>query len=381
MKILVVSDLPQFVIGGAEKQAELLIRAWLENGHEVICAGRRMKDGFIMLDSRPLPICKIRSRGSHRVIRALTYFLSLSWLIVKMRPRPDVIYTRFLGEAAMTVALLKRLRLCRAVLVATPAGSGPIGDVAFIQRLPGAGAVKRLLETECDAINIIAPVIETELVGSGFRPSTFSRISNGIPIKNLERSDALNKHLLAISVGRLSSEKGLDILLRALAMLAPNIRPALHIAGDGPERTNLEMLTSELKLSSHVNFLGNLSSECIRSELQTADIFVLPSFSEGMSNAALEAMERGLPLILTRCGGLDSFIEQHAGWVVPPHDISALAVALADANSMDRSALASKGKHARALAIRMFALDKVAMRYLNLFEHLLESARQSQGHA
>jgi glycosyltransferase involved in cell wall biosynthesis len=105
-------------------------------------------------------------------------------------------------------------------------------------------------------------------------------------------------------------------------------------------------------------------------ELVHAQIFLLPSRYEGFSNAGLEAMERGLPLILTRCGGLDRYVDNQIGWVVPPGDVAALAKALSQALATDPVALSDMGARARAVVENNFDMALVAVRYIALFERL-----------
>src|SRR4249919_2670819 len=101
MRILVISDLPQFVTGGAEMQAARLIEAWAAMGHEVVCFGRRMGAREVTLGTHTIRTRRIRTlRQPGRPVRALTYFLSLAWLLLRWRGWPDVVYCRFLGDAA-----------------------------------------------------------------------------------------------------------------------------------------------------------------------------------------------------------------------------------------------------------------------------------------
>ncbi len=83
MRILVISDLPQFVTGGAEMQAYRLIDTWLEAGHEVIGFGRRMRSGTLETDNGTFPVRRIRTvQKCGRAIRAMTYVASLSFLLL-----------------------------------------------------------------------------------------------------------------------------------------------------------------------------------------------------------------------------------------------------------------------------------------------------------
>jgi glycosyltransferase involved in cell wall biosynthesis len=128
-----------------------------------------------------------------------------------------------------------------------------------------------------------------------------------------------------VTVARLSPEKDLANLLRAVALVvskAPEFR--LDIAGDGPCRTELQALAAELKLASQVRFLGEVRD--IAKLLGQARLFVLPSQTEGISLTILEAMARGLPVLATNVGGTPEIVVSGtSGLLVPPRDPVALA--------------------------------------------------------
>jgi glycosyltransferase involved in cell wall biosynthesis len=91
-----------------------------------------------------------------------------------------------------------------------------------------------------------------------------------------------------------------------------------------------------------------------------------------MSNAGLEALERGLPLLLSRCGGLDAYVSSRIGWVVTPGDVDDLSLALKSALATSLYDLASMGRAARALVEDTFDMAVVGRRYEGLFQALLE---------
>ena len=371
MRILVVSDLPQFVTGGAEMQAGRLIEAWLDAGHELICLGRRMGSGPISVGRHRIAVRRIHTTSMiGRWGRGASYALSLTWLLLRYRRWADVVYTRFLGEAAVITALLKLAHLLRAPLVATPAGAGGTGDISFLYSVPFSSGLIRLLNHHCDVINLITEELAKELIEAGISEHKLTRIPNGIPLRPLQKRRATSRPLV-LAVGRLSPEKGYDILLHALAQIRDKLDPGqVRIIGDGPERERLIIMGRELRIADRVEWLGQLPQERITSELEQAQLFLLPSRYEGLSNAGLEAMERGLPLILTRCGGLDCYVDKQTGWVVPPNDATAFAEALSQALAAGPIALSHMGIRARTMIEENFDMAVVAGRYLSLFERL-----------
>jgi glycosyltransferase involved in cell wall biosynthesis len=135
------------------------------------------------------------------------------------------------------------------------------------------------------------------------------------------------QHLLA--VGRLSREKGFDLLLQALAMVRRQIPDAtLVIAGTGPEEARLKAECRALGLDAAVRFVGYLA--CPRQCFPKATIFVLPSRHEGLPNALLEAAAGGLPIVaLPASGGLVELLRDRPGvWLAPEVTAEALAASL-----------------------------------------------------
>jgi glycosyltransferase involved in cell wall biosynthesis len=137
------------------------------------------------------------------------------------------------------------------------------------------------------------------------------------------------RHVMA--VGRLDSQKGFDLLLRAFAVCR-EARPdwKLTILGDGEERQRLEALVKELGVGAHVRMPGTVPDTT--PFLRRADLFVLSSRYEGFPNALLEAMALGVPVIATDCASGPKRIVRHGvdGLLVRSDDATALADAMAD---------------------------------------------------
>jgi glycosyltransferase involved in cell wall biosynthesis len=135
---------------------------------------------------------------------------------------------------------------------------------------------------------------------------------------------------VVLAVGRLSAEKGHIDLVEAIGLLAADWRGdpfRVVIVGDGPERANLERRSKELKLSECLIFAGQQANA--RPFYGMADIFVLPSLSEGSPNALLEAMAAGLPIACTAVGGAAELVRDgQTALVVEPREPRALSQAL-----------------------------------------------------
>jgi len=134
-----------------------------------------------------------------------------------------------------------------------------------------------------------------------------------------------------VTVGRLHSSKGHDVLLAAIKRLVDSGRDVRHtLIGTGPEKEALEAQVKRDGLGDRVTFTGSLSEDQIIEHFQTADLFVLASHAEPLGVVYMEAMSMGLPTIGTRAGGVGEIItDQVDGLLVPPNDAAALADAIA----------------------------------------------------
>jgi GalNAc-alpha-(1->4)-GalNAc-alpha-(1->3)-diNAcBac-PP-undecaprenol alpha-1,4-N-acetyl-D-galactosaminyltransferase len=176
------------------------------------------------------------------------------------------------------------------------------------------------------------------------------------------------------SMGRLSPDKGFDVLLRAFARIAGRFREwQLVIVGDGKLREELQRLAHELAVSEQVVFTGAVADPSAL--LQSAQLYAMASRCEGFPNALGEAMSCGLPVVATDCpGGVRELVRERVdGCLVPPDDPGALADALADLMA-DPAKRAQMGARAGEVVER-FACEKI----LDDWEWLLQRAAVSGG--
>lgn len=132
------------------------------------------------------------------------------------------------------------------------------------------------------------------------------------------------------AVARLSPEKGLDDLLRAVALLRDRGNDLdVVLAGHGPSRATLEQLAADLGIAGNVRFLGDVRHDDVPGVLQSLDIFAMPSTWEGFGVAALEASAMQLPVVASDIHGIpDVVLHGRTGLLVPPRDPAALADAI-----------------------------------------------------
>ncbi|TAJ23878.1 MAG: colanic acid biosynthesis glycosyltransferase WcaL [Planctomycetota bacterium] len=166
-----------------------------------------------------------------------------------------------------------------------------------------------------------------------------------------------------VCVARLGPEKGCDVLLRALRLLADaRIEFQLALVGDGPQRGALERLAVELGLGARVEFLGWQSGAAVREQILAARALVLASRSEGLPVVIMEAFALQRPVIATAVGGIaELVVPGQTGWLVQPSDPRALADAMAEALRRPAAELAALGTRGAARVRARHAIDDQAL--------------------
>jgi glycosyltransferase involved in cell wall biosynthesis len=217
-------------------------------------------------------------------------------------------------------------------------------------------------------------VAETELE-SGIRAGTCDParsvvIPNAVSLDRPQRRhpERLDGPATVLAVGRLRAPKDFLTLVRAAA-LAPAGTLRVLIAGEGPDRPRLEAEIARLGMAGTVELLGE--REDVAELLATADVFVLPSRSEGMPMSVLEAMAAGVPVVASRVGGVPELVRDGVtGTLVAAEDPGALAAALS-ALATDAGARARLGAAGRARAEAEFGLDMWRQAHVDLYRDAL----------
>lgn len=161
-----------------------------------------------------------------------------------------------------------------------------------------------------------------------------------------------------IFVGRLAAVKGIRVLLQAFANIyAADPDARLVLVGDGAERSDLETFADTLGCKAAVRFTGYLSQDEVVVELAAADLFVLPSFAEGVPVVLMEALASEVPVIATRIAGIGELVEPgKTGLLVAPGDVVELTNAMQTllADPMLREKMGQRG---RAKVARDYNID------------------------
>lgn len=184
------------------------------------------------------------------------------------------------------------------------------------------------------------------------------------------------KKVLFLYVGRLDSEKRIDLLLRGLAQLKKQGRTDIHlvIAGQGAAGSELRVLAKELRIEKQVRFLGYVENEHLPLLYQAGNIFCMPSPEELQSIATLEAMASGLPVLAANARALPELVTQgDNGYLFEPGKVAAIAEGMAylsdNCQAWDEMGRASR---ARALA---HSIEKTIQGYEAIYNQALEISR------
>jgi glycosyltransferase involved in cell wall biosynthesis len=245
----------------------------------------------------------------------------------------------------------------RHVMLAERLATGVIGAMVAVSQPLAVDLAAHLhvssrkLHVIANGVNAVAPV--TAALREQTRSRWFGRTDG--PIVGL--------------AARLVWEKGLDVLLDAWPqVLAAHPGARLLIGGDGPERTALETIVAQKALGGSVHMPGMVSD--MAAFYSALDVFVLPSVSEGLPLALLEAMSMGLPIVASAVGGMPAALGPSlAGILVPPSDAAALARALCETlDGLGRAdGAVALGARARATFTREFTADAMTSAYMSLY--------------
>lgn len=196
-------------------------------------------------------------------------------------------------------------------------------------------------------------------------------INNGVytDIFFPEPAKKLTQPIKLLTVCRLISRKRIDMLIKAVEYTGKlGMTVQLNIAGQGDLLAELTRLTKELNVGEQVNFMGRIPAEKMPQIYRDNDIFIMSSAHEGMSNAMLEAMATGLPIITTRCEGVEELIDDN-GIIVEKDDAELIAGAIKElADDTDRytQTAAAAGRQAEK-----FTWPKMAAEYLKCYRAVI----------
>ena len=366
-------------VGGTERQAQTLARSLAERGIPVrIVTGwwvrgtkhREVIDDIPVFRHQTLWEC-FGVRGL-RTLGGYIYMGSLAWHLWRSRRSYDVIHVH--GMNYHSAVAVRVGHLCRRPTITKLANSGEASDVNKMRlgrQLRGA----RFLLPEAlrsDRLVALNKAVVTELQTVGVLDRRIVSLPNGVALDGVtpKPNYAIGPVARAVFVGRLHPQKGLETLLDAVQLVhrrSPG-RLRVSLVGEGPHRDALEAQIRRLGLEAWVELVGQ--QEAADEFLQETDLFVLPSLAEGLSNALLEAMAHGLPVVVSNIpGNVDVVDDDVNGLVFPVGDPLALAGCI-ERIIDDEGTRSRLGQAARATVETDYDLDLVVDSYVRLYEEL-----------
>ncbi len=356
-------------VGGLERVVQALAIGHREKGHDVRIVVVLDEDGlghpFLAPLRRtgvqvfPLPLAPRRYLKEREFVARLC-----------RRGKPDIVHTHGYRCDVVDSGAARRLRIPTVTTVHGFTGGGPKNRLyEWLQRR----AFRRF-----DAVVAVSRVQFEQLADSGVPRERLQLLPNAWSKTGPIASRGEARRRLRIRddgfqvgwVGRLSREKGLDVLLQALAGLE-DIPCRLSVLGVGREEEGLRSLVRSLGLEGRVSWLGNVPEA---GRLFGAfDLFVLSSRTEGVPMVLFEAMAAETPIVATRVGGVPDVVSEHEALLVAAEDSAALAAAIRTVYA-DRVGASTRAAAARLRLEEEFAVEPWLERYESLYRSLNKHA-------
>lgn len=203
-----------------------------------------------------------------------------------------------------------------------------------------------------------------EIIPNGVDSDFFTRTKPGEKTETVDAGES-DENINVLFVSRLIQGKGLQYIIPEMQRMnsACGRKVLLTIVGDGPYRGELERITAESDVDSYVSFEGKKNKQELYEYYRKADLFILPSESEGMPNVVLEAMAMGLPILMTPCGGSEELIADN-GRIEPIERFSDAMIELCS----HKDERIRMGKQSERLARIKFSWQEKAKEYIAVFE-------------
>jgi sugar transferase (PEP-CTERM/EpsH1 system associated) len=301
------------------------------------------------------------------------------------RERPHVVHSRNWGAIEAVVA-------ARMAGVGTVVHSEHGLELPTYRRQPWRrNVIRRLCFTWADRVFAVSGTLRTYYAQQlWMAESRMGVIANGVDTEKFRRQEEIRRitrrklgadadTLVIGTVGRLDPVKDHRTVFQAVdSFLTMALPVQLVIVGEGPERRALEAeIQARTSLARRTSFVGETSN--IVSQLNSFDIFVLPSLAEGMSNALLEAMSVGVACVATRVGGNSELVEEgSSGLLFEAGDWKMLAAHLKTL-ALDPELRRDLGRRARRRVENCFSLDRMLSQYAHMYEGLLDRDRREVG--
>lgn len=280
-------------------------------------------------DARVREALNINEYGGHAKKLLLPYIAALNPDVIKS----DIFIAHF-GTTGVIANKLRQLKFLEGKICTVFHGI----DMSLHEVIEVYKSDYKKLFEQTELMLPISLMWKNRLIEMGCPPEKVDVLRMGVDVDNFTYTQRENvQHpLKIISVARLTEKKGIDVAIKACALLKQSgINFTYTILGDGPKKSELEKLIERNNLQQNVSLAGFKNQDEVKGLLAQSDIFLLPSVTgkngdmEGIPVALMEAMARGLPVVSTFHSGIPELIENEvSGWLVAEHDAENLALVL-----------------------------------------------------
>ncbi len=362
LRILMVLDncYPAVGGGGAESQVRTLVLYLKRLGHRVTILTPRVPYG------RQIPIERIEGipvvRIAYPIVRgfgSLALWFRFVWFLRHHGRRYDAWHAHIAHYMA-ALACATGDALGKPVVLKVSGWWELRRGVLGPGKSPAAALARAGLR-RATIVQAISRRISEELARNGFPPERVIALPNAVDTQRFAITKSQPRSTRTfLYVGRLVAEKSLDVLIDAWSEVFGARKDAARLIfiGEGPMRAALTQQAESLGIADQIEFLGHRAN--VEDFVAAADVGVLPSLIEGLSNTLLEFMASGLPVIASQVSGSEDMIETgNNGWLFPAGDTRALAACLREATAMDEARLVALGANARAKIATSASLEVV----------------------
>ena len=371
--LMFVPQYPYPVVGGLEKQSHELARTLVKAGVKVgVLSGKVLSDQPRHESIEGVPVTRLPWRDTS-LMRAVILPPAIVAAMWRARRDFDVVHVH--QHSWISVLVIQLARLLGKPTLAKLANVGEFGLPGMGRSL--AGRLRRWLFLRSDAVVAMSEESIRELRRFSYPEGRILVTPNGIGIREeaVAPRHAVDRPCRVVFVGRLTAQKQLHVLLEAWADISKTLPGAatLELWGDGELEPALRRQCRELGIDSEVSFAGHVND--VARKLLNMDVFVLPSLYEGNSNAVLEAMAAGLPVVSTPVGGTAMQLgEEGRPWLFAPGDVAGLRDRLSRL-IREPSLRRSVGEQMQERVRRHFEIGVVARSYAVAYRELAAGRR------
>ncbi len=327
LRVLFVVDSHFPVIGGAESQALKLAIALRERGEHVDFLTPQLELHDPLVDTHCGFDIKRFSYPHIKYVGTLFMMINFARCLIASRRDYDFVHihiTRYLSATAGLIRPFIKLPMMTKISGFFEFEGGVLDMEGGLQPI---NWLLRKAVRNIDYVHTISHQTRVKLIDAGFDETQIRFIPNGVSTGEKPSELSVHEHIVIGYCGRLRHVKGVHVLINAISFLEqnnPEHKIELRIAGDGATMDELQLQVSELGLNDTVVLLGAVSDTT--PFYASLDVYVQPSFAEGLPNSVIEAMNAGIPVIASDIGGnQDLVIDDETGYLFTAGDAEQLS--------------------------------------------------------